>query len=59
MLAYVATFCNTNPVKVDYGEVRHSCDDPVCPEPRPEAAESELRERGDWTAGRRSLFYKS
>ena len=25
------------PVKVDYGESFHFCDDPVCPDPRPEA----------------------
>ena len=33
MLPHCATACPRFPVKVDYGGLRHFCDDPVCPEP--------------------------
>ena len=32
-LIIFATFCPQAPMKVDYGELRHFCDEPVCPDP--------------------------
>ena len=32
MFSYVATFCIHFPVTIHYGESRHFCEDPVCPD---------------------------
>ena len=33
VLSYVATFCPHFPVVIHQGELRHFCDNPVCPDP--------------------------
>lgn len=33
VLSYVVSFCTHVPVKIHSGELRHLCDDPVCPDP--------------------------